>query len=169
MLVKPDAAWMTTQAESFLARAKANELPTEVVLRDRDCKYTAGFDGALKVGEGEVKAVAYRSPNMNAYVERFVQAIEHECLDRFIVFGREHLNHVCGEYARTTTRSGRTRRGGTSPRCRPIVAPHPMGPLFAGNDWVGCSGITSAMRHEVPPKPVHKRSLVLARRQLAKP
>ena len=42
--------------------------------------------------------MAFRSPNMNAYVERFVQAIEHECLDRFIVFGQEHLDHVCGEY-----------------------------------------------------------------------
>lgn len=69
-----------------------------MVLRDRDCKYTAGFDGALAAGGCEPKAVAYRSPNMNAYVERFVQAIEHECLDRFIVFGQEHLNHVCGEY-----------------------------------------------------------------------
>ena len=42
--------------------------------------------------------VGYRSPNQNAYVERFVQAIERECLDKFIVFGREHLDHVCREY-----------------------------------------------------------------------
>jgi transposase InsO family protein len=40
----------------------------------------------------------YRSPNQNAYVERFVQTIEQECLDKFIVFGREHLDHVCREY-----------------------------------------------------------------------
>jgi len=42
--------------------------------------------------------MGFRSPNLNAYVERFVQAIEHECLDKFIVFGQEHLDHVCGEY-----------------------------------------------------------------------
>ena len=43
--------------------------------------------------------VGYRSPNQNAYVERFVQAIQQECLDKFIVFGREHLDHIASEYA----------------------------------------------------------------------
>jgi len=47
---EPDAAWMATQATAFLAHAKANDLPAEVVLRDRDCKYSAGFDGALRAG-----------------------------------------------------------------------------------------------------------------------
>jgi hypothetical protein len=27
-----------------------------------------------------------------------VRVIERECLDRFIVLGRGHLDHVCGEY-----------------------------------------------------------------------
>jgi putative transposase len=35
---------------------------------------------------------------MNAYVERFVQAIQQECLDQFIIFGTEHFDHVCKEY-----------------------------------------------------------------------
>ena len=35
---------------------------------------------------------------MNAYVERFVQAIQQECLDKLIVIEREHLDHVCREY-----------------------------------------------------------------------
>jgi putative transposase len=95
---KPDPAWTTAQAESFLAHAKAEGLPAEVVLRDRDSKYTAaGFDRALAEGGVLAKAVGFRSPNMNAYVERFVQAIQHECLDRMIVFEREHLDHVCAE------------------------------------------------------------------------
>jgi putative transposase len=37
-------------------------------------------------------------PNMNAYVERFVQAIAQECLDLFIIFGTEHFDHVVAEY-----------------------------------------------------------------------
>jgi hypothetical protein len=40
----------------------------------------------------------YRSPNQNAYIARFVQAIGRECLDKFIVFEQEHLDHVCREY-----------------------------------------------------------------------
>ena len=35
---------------------------------------------------------------MNAYVERFVQAVGQECLDKLIVFGPAHLDHVLGEY-----------------------------------------------------------------------
>jgi putative transposase len=35
---------------------------------------------------------------MNAYVERFVQSIKTECLDHFLVFGTQHLNHLCREY-----------------------------------------------------------------------
>ncbi len=34
----------------------------------------------------------------NAYIERFVQAIGQECLDKLIVFGREHFDHVMAEY-----------------------------------------------------------------------
>jgi hypothetical protein len=30
---------------------------------------------------------------------RFVQAIQQECLDKFIVFGLEHLDHIASEYA----------------------------------------------------------------------
>ena len=35
----------------------------------------------------ELIELQYRSPNLNAYIERFVQSIQQECLDRFIVFG----------------------------------------------------------------------------------
>jgi putative transposase len=42
--------------------------------------------------------MGFRSPNQNAYVERFAQTTERECMDKFIVFSREHLDHVCREY-----------------------------------------------------------------------
>jgi putative transposase len=35
---------------------------------------------------------------MNAYVERFVKAIQQECLDQFIIFGTGHFDRVCKEY-----------------------------------------------------------------------
>jgi putative transposase len=45
-----------------------------------------------------VKVLALRSPNTNAYVERFVQAIGQECLDKFIAFWTDHLDLLCREY-----------------------------------------------------------------------
>jgi putative transposase len=35
---------------------------------------------------------------MNAYVERWIQSIQLECLDHFIVLGEAHLNHLVGEF-----------------------------------------------------------------------
>src|SRR5690606_34714719 len=40
----------------------------------------------------------FRSPNTNAFVERFIQSIELECLERFLIFGTQHMDHLCTEY-----------------------------------------------------------------------
>jgi putative transposase len=95
---KPDAAWMQTQAEAFVAQAKQVGLPAGQVVRDRDAKYSTAFDAGLTAGGARVIRTPFRAPNVNAYVERFVQAIEHECLDKLIVFGPAHMDHVIGEY-----------------------------------------------------------------------
>jgi putative transposase len=39
-----------------------------------------------------------RSPNLNAYAERFVLSIKSECLDRMILFGERSLSYVLKEY-----------------------------------------------------------------------
>src|SRR2546421_8259266 len=72
--------------------------PVGVVLRDRDRQVPPSRSAALDAAAAEVKVLAYRSPNTNAYVERFVQAVQQECLDRSIVFGQQHLDHVLAEY-----------------------------------------------------------------------
>ena len=36
---------------------------------------------------------------MNACIKQFVQSIQHECLDKFIAFGREHFDTLISEYA----------------------------------------------------------------------
>ena len=39
-----------------------------------------------------------RSPNLNAYAERFVHSIKNECLDRIIPLGERHLRTVVTDY-----------------------------------------------------------------------
>jgi putative transposase len=39
-----------------------------------------------------------QSPNLNAYVERFVQSIQRECLDHFLVFGEKYFDYLVREY-----------------------------------------------------------------------
>ena len=75
------------------------------LIHDRDPLFTTEF---LKIlAETGVKSVKLppRSPNLNAYAERFVRSIKESCLDRMIFFGehwlrtgiREFVFHYHGE------------------------------------------------------------------------
>ena len=39
-----------------------------------------------------------KSPNLNAYAERFVRSIKESCLHRLILFGEKSLKHVVKEF-----------------------------------------------------------------------
>ncbi len=65
---------------------------------DRDTIFTAEFRNYLKQ-EG-IKAVRLpaRSPNLNAYAERFVRSIKESCLNRMIFFGEDSLRRAIKEF-----------------------------------------------------------------------
>ena len=68
------------------------------LIMDRDAKYTDEFRGHLKrEGVNSVRCPV-RSPNCNAYAERFVRSIKEECLNRMILFGEQSLRRVVNEY-----------------------------------------------------------------------
>jgi putative transposase len=98
----PNPRWVASQATAFLADAKDKGLEVGIVLRDRDANYAVGspdgFDTVLEQAGVEVKMLSFRSPNTNAYCERFIQAVQQECLDQFVAFGTEHLDLLCREY-----------------------------------------------------------------------
>jgi len=56
--------------------------------------FTTEFLGML--AEAGVKSVKLppRSPNLNAYAERFVRTIKESCLERLILFGEESLRRA---------------------------------------------------------------------------
>ena len=58
-----------------------------IVLHDCDAKFTKQFDEILKAEGLRPQKLVFRSPNLNAYCERFVQTIKQECLDHFVVVG----------------------------------------------------------------------------------
>lgn len=93
----PNNAWVQEQAHAFLKHVEETGLKAEIVMHDRDTKFTASFDEALKSADLKVVKSAYRSPNTNAFVERFIQTIKQECLDYFIVFGQRHMDHLVSE------------------------------------------------------------------------
>ena len=66
-------------------------------MHDRDTKFTASFDKILKQGDLKVMKATHRSPNTVAFVERFIQTLQQECRDYFIVFGEQHMDHLVSE------------------------------------------------------------------------
>jgi putative transposase len=68
------------------------------LLHDQDTKFTKEFDVILAAEGVTVVKVGPFAPNMNAVAERFVQSVCVEALDHFVVFGEEHLRHICTEY-----------------------------------------------------------------------
>ena len=68
------------------------------VLLDRDPLYTKAFRGILKGSGVKVIRLPARSPNLNAFAERFVLSIKSECLDRIVPLGERHLRRAVSEY-----------------------------------------------------------------------
>ena len=95
---QPDSVWMTTQAQAFLAHAEREQLSCATVMRDLDGKYTADFDRVFMKRSIAVKPVGPRAPNLNAFVERWIQSVKHEALNHFVVFGLQHFDHVVSEF-----------------------------------------------------------------------
>ena len=65
---------------------------------DRNTKFTRSFDQALNSKRVKLLKNAYRALNTNAYVERFIQSLQQECLDKLIVFGAKHCDLLVREY-----------------------------------------------------------------------
>ncbi len=94
----PDAAWML-QVGRGLLDCEDGDLATErKLIIDRDTKYCADFRALLTNAGCDIIRLPPRSPNLNAYAERFVGSIKAECLDRLIFFGEASLRRAIREY-----------------------------------------------------------------------
>jgi putative transposase len=91
----PDNTWVCQQAEAFCEHITDNDLPADIVFHDADTKFTHDFDATLKGHGLRPRRLPICAPNMNAC---WVQSIEVERLDHFIVLGDKHLDYLVSEY-----------------------------------------------------------------------
>ncbi len=92
--------------EAFVAQVARNLtdcidgflLSHRVLIRDRDCLFTAKFTSVLEGAGVRSVLTPVRAPNCNAYAERFVLTIKSECLGKVILFGENSLRRACSEF-----------------------------------------------------------------------
>jgi putative transposase len=94
----PDSRWMTQIARNLTDLDDGFLRGKRYLILDRDTKYSDAFCSVL-VREGiHVIRLPPRSPNLNAFAERFVRSIKEECLSRMIFFGPASLQHAVRQF-----------------------------------------------------------------------
>ena len=68
------------------------------LLIDRDAEYSGDWRAFLKEQGVEVIRLPPKSPNLNAYAERFIRSIKDECLNRMIFIGEASLRRAVREF-----------------------------------------------------------------------
>ena len=68
------------------------------MIHDRDPRFTLAFRETLAAADVQVVRLPPRSPNLNAFAERFVRTIKESCLDRIILVGEASLRRALAEF-----------------------------------------------------------------------
>jgi len=68
------------------------------LLHDRDSKYCPSFRQLIEAEHVKTVALPPRSPNLNAYAERWVRSVKEECLSKLILFGERSLKRALHHY-----------------------------------------------------------------------
>ena len=94
----PNTAWMLQQARNLLMELDDRERHVQFLIHDRDAKSPRAFDALL--GNEKIKIIRTpdEAPNANAHMERWVDSVRRECLDRLLIVGRRQLEHILGVY-----------------------------------------------------------------------
>ena len=68
------------------------------LIHARDPLFTVAFRETLASAGVETVRLPPRSPNLNAYAERFVRSVKESCLDRLILVGESSLRRAVREF-----------------------------------------------------------------------
>src|SRR5438445_1968222 len=94
----PDERWMVQVARNVTMEEWGWLAPGQYLIHDRDGKYCYAFQQIIEAAGVKRVPLPPRSPNLNAYAERWVRSVKEECLSRFILFGEASLRHALTQY-----------------------------------------------------------------------
>jgi transposase InsO family protein len=94
----PDGQWMTQLARNLTDCESGFLRNARHLIHDRDPLFTKEFAKRLQISGVQPVKLPARSPNLNAYAERFVRSIKSECLGQIIPLGEDHLRRAVRDY-----------------------------------------------------------------------
>jgi putative transposase len=90
----PVGAWVVQQARNLTMVMTDLAQGIRFLVRDRDAKFTSGFDEVFQSEQIQIIRTPFRAPRANAFAERFVGTVRRECLDRMLIFHRRQLQTI---------------------------------------------------------------------------
>jgi transposase InsO family protein len=94
----PTEAWITQMARNAVDETGGGLRQCRYVLHDRDTKFCRAFDEVLASEGIRCLRLPLRSPNLNAFAERWVRSVKEECLSKLILFGESSLRRALTEF-----------------------------------------------------------------------
>jgi putative transposase len=95
---QPDERWMMQMARNLTDPKDGYLRDTHHLILDRDPLYSSAFRNMLQDSGVQLLRLPARSPNLNAFAERFVGSIRAECLGRIVLLGEPHLRTAVREF-----------------------------------------------------------------------
>jgi len=95
---EPGEDWMKQVARNLTDASEGFLRGSRFLIHDRATVFTEQFRAILKSAGVEPLQLPTRSPNLNAFAERFVRSIKESCLDQLIFFGESSLHRATSEF-----------------------------------------------------------------------
>ena len=95
---EPGSAFMMQVGRNLTSMPDGLLSGKRFLIMDRDGKYSEDFRDLLEKSGVDIVRLPPRSPNLNAYAERFVLSIKQECLERMIFFSEKSLRRAVSAY-----------------------------------------------------------------------
>jgi putative transposase len=94
----PDQAWMQQMARNATGESWGFLDQRRYVLHDRDSKFCSLFRATLQAGGIKPSPLPARSPNLNAYAERWVRSAKEECFTKLVLLGEASLRRALADF-----------------------------------------------------------------------
>lgn len=101
--LSPNDEWCRQQAIHATMWIEDEGIEFRHLIHDHDSKFTDRFDSIFNVlsdAEDAVVETGVRMPKMNAYCESFIGHFKAECLNHFLCFSLDQLDHIVFEFQR---------------------------------------------------------------------